>query len=117
MPFEPDALALERPRSLKQALAMLADDASLTPMAGCTDVFVALHFGSQRGRRFLDLWPLDELRGIEELNGVLRIGALTSYTEIIRSRLVQRRVPMLVASAKEVGGAQIQNREIGRAHV
>ena len=110
MPFEPDALALERPRSLKQALAMLADDASLTPMAGCTDVFVALHFGSQRGRRFLDLWPLDELRGIELSNGVLRIGALTSYTEIIRSRLVQRRVPMLVASAKEVGGAQIQNR-------
>ena len=110
MPFAPDALALERPRSLKQALALLAEDASLTPVAGCTDVFVALNFGSQRGRRFLDLWPLDELRGIEESKGVLRIGALTSYTEIIQSRQVQRRVPMLVASAKEVGGAQIQNR-------
>jgi len=41
---------------------------------------------------------------------VLRIGALTTYTEIIASPLVRRRVPMLVAAAREVGGAQIQNR-------
>ena len=40
----------------------------------------------------------------------LRIGALTTYTEIIESTLVQKRVPMLVAASREVGGAQIQNR-------
>lgn len=110
MPFAPDRLALERPRSLKQALTLLAEDASLTPIAGCTDVFVALHFGSMRASRYLDLWRLDGLRGIDVSNDVLRIGALTTYSEIIRSKLVQRRVPMLVASAREVGGAQIQNR-------
>ena len=41
---------------------------------------------------------------------MLRIGALTTYTEIIASKLVQQRVPMLAAAAREVGGAQIQNR-------
>ena len=42
--------------------------------------------------------------------GVLSIGALATYTEIIRSPLVRRRVPMLCAAAREVGGVQIQNR-------
>jgi CO/xanthine dehydrogenase FAD-binding subunit len=35
---------------------------------------------------------------------------LTTYTEIIASPIVRKRVPMLVAAAREVGGAQIQNR-------
>ncbi len=42
--------------------------------------------------------------------GRLRIGALTTYSEIIASKLVTRRLPMLVAASREVGGAQIQNR-------
>jgi len=41
---------------------------------------------------------------------VLSIGALATYTEIIRSPVVRRRVPMLCAAARQVGGAQIQNR-------
>src|SRR4051812_28495161 len=93
---------------------MLAGDPELTPIAGCTDVYVALHFGQLSGktpqRRFIDLWNLKELRGITLDRDVVRIGALTTYTEIIASRVVQKRVPMLVAASREVGGAQIQNR-------
>jgi len=103
-------MSLERPRSLKQALAMLASQPGLTPIAGCTDVYVGLNFGTMPERRFIDLWDLKELRGISVDRDVLRIGALTTYTEIIESTIVQKRVPMLVAASKEVGGAQIQNR-------
>ncbi len=110
MPFAPNGLTLTRPQSLNQALVMLAVDPRLMPIAGCTDVYVALHFGAMRERRFIDLWHLDELRGITVTGDRLRIGALTTYTEIIRSKTVQTRVPMLVAAAREVGGAQIQNR-------
>ena len=115
MPTPVSTLTLQRPRSLKAALAMLADDPTLTPIAGCTDVFVGLHFGTLDQRRFIDLWPLDELRGIrlvkDKSEGLsVRIGALATFTDIIKSALVQRRVPMLVAAAREVGGAQIQNR-------
>jgi CO/xanthine dehydrogenase FAD-binding subunit len=95
---------------LKAALAMLASDPSLTPIAGCTDVYVGLHFGTMPERRFIDLWDLKELRGISVDGDALRIGALTTYTEIIQSKIVQKRVPMLVAASREVGGAQIQNR-------
>lgn len=110
MPANISALSLERPRSLKAALAMLAGDPSLMPIAGCTDVYVAMQFGTLPQQRFIDLWDLKELRGIAETGDVLRIGALNTYTEIIESKLVQKRVPMLVAASREVGGAQIQNR-------
>ncbi len=103
-------LALERPKTLKAALAMLAGEPALMPIAGCTDVYVGLHFGTMPERRFIDLWDLQELRGISVDGDVLRIGALTTYTEIIRSTIVRKRVPMLVAASREVGGAQIQNR-------
>jgi xanthine dehydrogenase small subunit len=110
VPINASALALERPRSLKAALAAIAGDPSLTPIAGCTDVYVALHFGSMPQRRFIDLWGLKELRGITVERDVLRIGALATYTELIASKIVQKRVPMLVAASREVGGAQIQHR-------
>jgi CO/xanthine dehydrogenase FAD-binding subunit len=110
VPAAVSTLALQRPKTLKAALAMLADEPALTPIAGCTDVYVGLHFATMRERRFIDLWNLKELRGIGVDGDVLRIGALTTYTEIIRSTIVQKRVPMLVAASREVGGAQIQNR-------
>jgi CO/xanthine dehydrogenase FAD-binding subunit len=110
VPVRVDALTLERPRSLKTALQMLAADSSLVPIAGCTDVYVSMQFGAMQHQRFIDIWPLRELRGIRLAGGMLRIGALTTYAELIASKIVNRRVPMLVAAAREVGGAQIQNR-------
>ena len=104
------SLALKRPRNLAQALAMMRDDGPLTPLAGCTDIYVNLQFGTARERRYIDLWPLEELRGISADKQTLRIGALNTFSEVIASSLVRKRLPMLVAAAREVGGRQIQNR-------
>ena len=89
---------------------MLRDEGPLSPLAGCTDVYVSLQFGTLAEKRFVDLWPLQELRGIADDRGTLRIGALTTYTDLIQSPLVRRRAPMLVAASREIGGRQIQNR-------
>lgn len=104
------ALELLRPASLGDALRMMRDDGPLVPLAGCTDAYVNLHFATEPRRRFVDLWPLDELRGVVVDGELLRIGALTTYTELIASAEVRRRLPMLAAASREVGGAQIQNR-------
>lgn len=106
-------LALAEPRTLDEALAALREgggDGPVVPLAGCTDVYVGLHFGLQPAVRFVNLWGLDELRGIAADGEVLRLGALTTYTEMIRSPLVREWLPSLVAASREVGGAQIQNR-------
>lgn len=103
-------LTLLRPRTLREALDVLRDDPELVPLAGATDLYVSLNFGTLEGTRFLDLWPLRALRRITEKGDVLSIGALATYGAMIRSRAVRSRVPMLAAASREVGGAQIQNR-------
>jgi len=103
-------LELLQPRSVRDALRMLRSDGPLTPLAGATDLYVALNFGTLEGTRFLDLWALESLHRITLRDDTLSIGALATYTSLIRSRLVRRRLPMLAGAAREVGGMQIQNR-------
>src|ERR1044072_1932089 len=101
-------LDLARPASLDHALRILRAE-ERTPLAGATDLSVALNFGTLEPRRFLDLWPLDELRRVTLRGDTLVLGALATYTALIRSPLVAERLPMLVEAARQVGGLQIQN--------
>ena len=104
------ALELLEPRSVSEALRMLRSRGPATPLAGATDLYVHLNSGTLEPRRFVNLWGLDQLRRIEVKRGLLSIGALATFTDCLRSPLVRRRLPMLAAAAREVGGVQIQNR-------
>jgi xanthine dehydrogenase small subunit len=103
-------LALLQPRSLAEALRLLRDEGPLVPLAGCTDLYVGLHFGTLREPRFLDLQGLRALRGIRRRGDTLVIGALATYAELIASPLVRRRLPILAEASRWVGSPQIQNR-------
>src|SRR6059036_3598101 len=92
--------SLLQPRSLADALKMLRDEGPLVPMAGCTDLYVSLNFGTLKGTRFLNLWRLEALRGIEARGAGLSIGALATHTDITRSALVAKRLPMLAAACR-----------------
>jgi xanthine dehydrogenase small subunit len=61
-------------------------------------------------RAVLDVWSLPELKGIRLIDDALEIGAAEAYTGIIRSAEAGRYVPALVAAARTIGAAQIQNR-------
>lgn len=104
------SLEVLEPRTLAEALRMLRDEEGVVPLAGATDLYVGLNFGTLEPRRFVNLWGLAPLRRIALRGGTLSIGALATYTAMIRSRQVQRRLPMLAQAAREVGGMQIQNR-------
>jgi CO/xanthine dehydrogenase FAD-binding subunit len=110
MPLPLSVLSLLRPTNLRDALHMLRDEGPLAPLAGCTDIYVNLHFGTAKERRFIDLWAVPELRGIATDHGMLRLGAMTTYSDAIASPLVRKRLPMLVAASREIGGRQIQHR-------
>jgi len=106
-------LELVRPRSLEHALEALHASLAaerLTPLAGGTDVYVYLNAGQLPARRYLDLTPLAELRGILAKRDGVTIGALSTFREIGRHAVVRRRFPSLVAAAAEVGAWQIQAR-------
>jgi CO/xanthine dehydrogenase FAD-binding subunit len=107
MPIEPPVVS---PRTLLDAYAAL-EEAPTRPIAGGTDLMVALtgELGEPPAR-VLDLWRLDELRGIAVDGDAVSLGALTTYTEIRRSALCREHVPALVVAAATIGAAQIQNR-------
>jgi CO/xanthine dehydrogenase FAD-binding subunit len=99
------------PGTLDEALALLAERGpALKIIAGGTDLMVLMNARMLDAGEFLDIWRLDELRGIEDEGGCLRIGALMTYTALIRSRLIREYVPSLVAASRTIGAVQIQNR-------
>lgn len=108
MPAEPP---VESPATLNDAYQLLADGGGWRPVAGGTDLLVQI-----TGElvpppdRVLDIWALDELRGISLDGDELVIGALTTYTDLRQSALVGELVPVLVAASATIGAAQIQNR-------
>src|SRR5262245_46829634 len=96
----------ESPTRLEAAYALLADvdGAPWRPVAGGTDVMVQVtgEFG-EPPERILDIWALDELRGISVEADALVLGALTTYTDIRRSSVVAEFLPALVDSAATIG--------------
>src|SRR3954469_18839490 len=87
------SLELRRATSVDEALRILADEPRM-PIAGATDVYVGLNFGTLKEKRYLDIWPLDELRAITTRGETLSIGALATYTSIIKSKDANAWVPM-----------------------
>ena len=107
MPVEPP---VSSPRTLDEAYALLAADAH-RPVAGGTDLLVQItgELGDPPDR-VLDIWKLDELRGIRMESNALVMGALTTYAELRRSPLVAEFLPAFAEAAATIGAAQIQNR-------
>lgn len=104
-------LDLRRASSLDEALTIMRDEGR-TPVAGATDLYVAAQFGTLAPRKLLDIWMVKELRhiGMAADGQTLVIGALSTYTDVMRSAFLRDRLPMLVTAARLVGGVQIQNR-------
>ncbi len=101
---------LEVVRTLDDAYALMGT-APHRPVAGGTDLLVQVtgELGPPP-ERVLDIWRVDELRGIALDHDVLTLGALTTWTDIRRSVLCREHVPALVEAAATIGAAQIQNR-------
>jgi len=96
-----------KPRTLDEAMALLAAGEAQI-LSGGTDFYPALGDRVVRGP-VVDVSGLGELRGVSSEAGWLRIGGLTTWSEIIRTPL-PRCFDALKSAAREVGGVQIQNR-------
>jgi CO/xanthine dehydrogenase FAD-binding subunit len=104
-------IEVHSPKTLPEAYAHLQQlNGRAKLLAGGTDLMVQLHDRVAVAPAYLNIWGLDELRKIQDAGEALRIGALTTYTQMMRSPLVQQFCPILVEAAKTVGGVQIQNR-------
>jgi CO/xanthine dehydrogenase FAD-binding subunit len=102
---------LNAPANLEAALELLAREPGVwKPLAGGTDVMVLFEAGKLPHRKFISIWKLPELRGIEVAPGHVTLRALTTYTEVQRHPVLQKEFPLLCQAAREIGGVATQNR-------
>ena len=105
------AYELRAARDLHEALAMMADrPGAWHPFAGGTDLMVLFEAGRLPAGHYLSLWNLEELRGIAVAGDTITVGALTTYTEVMRHPVLQAEFPLLCRAAAETGGVATQNR-------
>ena len=98
--------AYARPTRLDDALQVIARSGA-TVLAGGTDYYAA-RVGKPLNQSLLDITAIRGLRGIGDDAGHWRIGAGTTWTELLETTLP----PMFDAlklAAREIGGVQIQN--------
>ena len=103
---------LREPRTLDDALALLdPDDAGVRSIAGGTALSLMLQSRIFRPTRLVSLRRLDgALRGIRvEADGSLRIGALTTLTELERSPVLAVSEPVLARALSTLSNVRVRN--------
>jgi CO/xanthine dehydrogenase FAD-binding subunit len=96
------------PARWEDALAEKAARPDAVPIAGGTDLMVAVNRGAARPEVLLDLTRVAGLAGWSQHDGRLRIGAGVPYARMVRELAVL--APGLAAAARTVGSPQIRNR-------
>ncbi len=105
------AYDLRAPKDLPEALALLDREPGVwQPLAGGTDLMVLFEAGKLPHKKFLSIWKLAELKGIQVTPGHVTLGALTTYTQVMAHPILRQEFPLLCQAARETGGIATQNR-------
>lgn len=105
-----DIKEIKEPKSLEEALNILDSNTKLKIISGGTDVLIKLHHGKFNNAELLSINNLDILRGIKILdNNKISIGANTTFSDIFRSDIINKNIPILSEAAVSMGGPQIRN--------
>jgi CO/xanthine dehydrogenase FAD-binding subunit len=99
------------PVNLPAALALLAEGAGrYTPIAGGTELMVALSAGRLAQRQLLSLHKLRELRFIDVLPETVTMGAGATFTDLRKDAVIAADFPLLAQAASWTGSVANQNR-------
>ena len=107
----PAAFDYLAPTSVADALAALAehgDDAKV--MAGGQSLLPILRMRLNAPEVVIDLTGVEDLRGISDEGEALRIGAMTTYQDVLDSDLVAEHAELLIKAITEVADPQIRHR-------
>jgi len=100
----------EAPRSVADAVQLLAGDPAAKIFAGGTDLLIQVRAGLKSPSAFVDIKGIPELVGIVVTDREVRIGAAASAAAICEHDLVRREWPGLVEAVHLIGSTQIQGR-------
>jgi len=104
------AYRYHRPRSVDEAVALMGEHAGdAMYIAGGTDLIPNMKHGLFQPAHLVALKGLEELRGIGEEDGHLRIGAAETLSSVASHRDVLERFPALADASAHVAGPQLRN--------
>ena len=98
------------PKSIEYACRMMAElgpEAKL--IAGGTDLLLNMKRGLIAPKQLIWLSQIDDLRGIDSANGLLKIGSCCSVSEIIDSEVIRTQFSALYNSAMKFGSPLTRN--------
>jgi xanthine dehydrogenase FAD-binding subunit len=99
------------PSSLTEALEILQSRGERVKLvAGGTDLIIQMKNGLIPRMDLLNIQALRELQYIRHDDNMIRVGALTTFTEISRSPIIRRHAVMLAQAADTIGSIQIMNK-------
>ena len=99
------------PRNVTETLAFLLKwKAKAELIAGGTNVIPDIRAKTSRRETLIDLSHLKNLSYIREEKKNIRIGALTSVSEIASSKVIQKDSPILAEAARQIGNPLVRNR-------
>lgn len=102
---------LEAPATLEMVLERLASEPGKhTPMAGGTELMVALNTGRLTQRSLLSIQHLSELRFVRVEDHAIHIGAGATFSDIRRDPTIAADLPLLTQAASWTGSVANQNR-------
>jgi xanthine dehydrogenase FAD-binding subunit len=105
-----DIVGIESPDTLEAAIEMLSNNPNLKIIAGGTDVLVQMRNGALEEIALLSLRNIPGMADIRIMdNGTISIGAMATFAEIFRNRIINEHLPVLSEAAVSVGGPQIRN--------
>lgn len=101
-------IRLHKPQSITEAVRLLGVLKDARLLAGGTDLLVDIKQGLIRVKNLISLQEIEEIRGIKEEKGRIRIGAMVTPHEILSSNLINRYIPALAEAARSMASTQIR---------
>ena len=99
-----------RAASLREALSLLAAGDGAKVIAGGHSLLPMMKFRLAQPAKLVDIGGLADLRGVEEHRRGARIGAATTYRELLESDLLRERFPIVAECTENIGDRQVRNR-------
>ncbi|MGH9804684.1 MAG: FAD binding domain-containing protein [Candidatus Acidiferrales bacterium] len=105
----PTSFEYHRPSTLAEAAALLQADAEARVLAGGHSLLPAMKLRLAAPAALIDLRKIRELAYIRDDRDTISLGALTTHTEIAKSKVLRQRAPLLAEAAAQIGDMQVRN--------
>ena len=105
-----DMKAIYEADSVMEAIHLLQAHPEAEIIAGGSDILIKMREGRLAGKELVSIYGIDSLRGVSrDMNGMIRILPLTSFSHITRDPIITEFIPVLGQAVDTVGSPQIRN--------